>query len=59
MFCGVLGGLARYFAFDPTWLRIVYALGTFFTALIPGIIVYAMLTLIIPGDVSSKEHVPE
>lgn len=54
MVCGVLGGLARYFGFDPTWLRIVYALGTFFTALIPGIIVYGMLALIIPGDDSSK-----
>ena len=48
------GGLARYFAFDPTWLRIVYALGTFFTALIPGIIVYGILALIIPGDVPEK-----
>jgi phage shock protein PspC (stress-responsive transcriptional regulator) len=56
MVCGVLGGLARYFAFDPTWLRIVYALGTFFTAIIPGIIVYGMLALIIPGDALAKEQ---
>jgi phage shock protein PspC (stress-responsive transcriptional regulator) len=54
MVCGVLGGLARYFAFDSTWLRIAYALGTFFTAIIPGIIVYALLALIIPGDVPAK-----
>jgi phage shock protein PspC (stress-responsive transcriptional regulator) len=56
MVCGVLGGLARYFAFDSAWLRIVYALGTFFTAVVPGIIVYAMLALIIPGDVPTKEQ---
>lgn len=54
MICGVLAGLARYFGFDPTWLRIVYALGTFFTAFIPGIIVYGMLALIIPGEASPK-----
>ncbi len=53
---GVLGGLARYFGFDSTWLRIIYALGTFFTAVVPGIIVYAILALIIPGDVPAKEQ---
>jgi phage shock protein PspC (stress-responsive transcriptional regulator) len=51
---GVLGGLGRFFSVDPTWLRIAYALGTFFTAIIPGIIVYAMLAAIIPGDVPAK-----
>src|SRR5262249_45362148 len=54
MVCGVLGGMARYFGLDPTWLRIAYALGTFFTALLPGIIVYGMLALIIPGEGSGK-----
>ena len=54
MIYGVLGGLARYFGFDSTWLRIVYALGTFFTAVVPGIIVYAILALIIPGDAPAK-----
>jgi phage shock protein PspC (stress-responsive transcriptional regulator) len=50
MICGVMGGLARYFAFESTWLRIVFALGTFFTAFIPGIIAYGMLALIIPAE---------
>ncbi len=47
---GVLSGLGRFFGVDPTWLRIAYALGTIFTAIIPGIAVYAILALIIPGD---------
>jgi phage shock protein PspC (stress-responsive transcriptional regulator) len=51
---GVLGGLGRFFGIDPTLLRIAYALGTFFTAAIPGIIVYGMLALIIPSDVPAK-----
>jgi phage shock protein PspC (stress-responsive transcriptional regulator) len=54
MVCGVLGGVARHLDFDPTWLRIGYALGTFFTAVIPGIVVYGILALIIPGDVPMK-----
>jgi len=56
---GVFAGLGRFFGFDPTWLRIVYAVGTFFTAIIPGVIIYGMLALIIPGDVHLKDHVVE
>jgi phage shock protein PspC (stress-responsive transcriptional regulator) len=54
MALGVLSGLGRFFAIDPTWLRIAFALGTFFTAIIPGVLVYGMLAMIIPGDVPVK-----
>jgi phage shock protein PspC (stress-responsive transcriptional regulator) len=54
MVFGVLGGLGRYLGIDPTWLRIAFALGTFFTAVIPGIAVYGMLALIIPSDAPVK-----
>lgn len=47
---GVCGGLASYFGLDPTLVRIVYALVCFFTAIVPGIIVYIILTIIIPKD---------
>jgi phage shock protein PspC (stress-responsive transcriptional regulator) len=50
MAAGVLSGLGHFFGVDPTWLRIGYALGTIFTAIIPGIAVYAILALVIPGD---------
>jgi phage shock protein PspC (stress-responsive transcriptional regulator) len=50
MAAGVLSGLGHFFGVDPTWLRIAYALGTIFTAIIPGIAVYAILALIIPGN---------
>jgi phage shock protein C len=56
MALGVLAGLGRFFGIDPTWLRIAYALGTFFTAIIPGVIIYGMLALIIPSDVHVKDH---
>jgi phage shock protein PspC (stress-responsive transcriptional regulator) len=56
MAAGVLSGLGRFFGVDPTWLRIAYALATIFTAVVPGIAVYAILTLIMPGDQSDDAH---
>jgi phage shock protein PspC (stress-responsive transcriptional regulator) len=53
---GVLGGLGHFFGIDPTWLRIVYALGTVFTGILPGVIVYAILAVIIPSDEPVKDH---
>jgi phage shock protein C len=50
MAAGVLSGLGHFFGVDPTWLRIGFALGTIFTAIIPGIAIYVTLALIIPGD---------
>ena len=50
MAAGVLSGLGHFFGVDPTWLRIAYAVATIFTAIIPGIAVYAILALVIPGD---------
>jgi phage shock protein C len=54
MASGVLSGLGRFLGIDATVLRVAYALGTLFTAVIPGIIIYVMLALIIPGDVPLK-----
>jgi phage shock protein PspC (stress-responsive transcriptional regulator) len=51
---GVLSGLGRFFGIDPTWLRLAFALGTFFTAFIPGLVVYGILAFIIPRDVPVK-----
>jgi phage shock protein PspC (stress-responsive transcriptional regulator) len=59
MALGVFSGLGHYFGIDPTWLRIAYALGTFFTAIIPGVLIYGMLAAIIPGDVPVKGQAVE
>ena len=45
---GVCGGIAEYFDVDPTIVRVLYAVLTFFTAF-SGIIRYPILWLIIPG----------
>jgi phage shock protein PspC (stress-responsive transcriptional regulator) len=54
MAAGVLSGLGHFFGVDPTWLRIAFAVGTIFTAIIPGIAVYAILAVVIPGDASAS-----
>jgi phage shock protein PspC (stress-responsive transcriptional regulator) len=50
MIAGVCGGLARYLGIDPTLVRVAYALITFFTAFVPGLIVYLILALVIPSE---------
>lgn len=47
MIGGVCAGIADYFGWDITLVRIVYVLATFFTAFSGGI-VYLLLWLIMP-----------
>lgn len=47
MIAGVCGGLAEYFGWDPTLLRIVYIVATIFTAF-AGIIIYVILWIVMP-----------
>ncbi|MCE2616751.1 PspC domain-containing protein [Phocaeicola oris] len=49
MIGGVCGGIAEYFGWDSTLIRIVWALATIFTAFAGGI-VYLVLLLIMPKD---------
>lgn len=44
---GVCAGLAEYFDFDPTLVRVGYILLTLFTAF-SGILVYIILCIIMP-----------
>ncbi len=47
---GICGGLARLVGVDPTLIRVVYVLATVFTAIIPGVMIYAILAFVIPSD---------
>ena len=47
MIAGVCSGIAEYFGWDPTLLRIVYVLATFFTAF-AGVIIYVILWIVMP-----------
>ena len=48
MIAGVIGGLADYFSLDPTTLRVVYVIGSIFSAAFPGILVYLLLWIVMP-----------
>lgn len=45
---GVIGGIGEYFDVDPVMLRLAWLLVLIFTAIIPGILVYLIATLIVP-----------
>jgi phage shock protein C len=48
MIAGVVGGVAEYFGFDPTLLRVIYVVGSIVSAAFPGVIVYVLLWALIP-----------
>ena len=50
MIAGVCGGLANYMAVDPTIVRLIFALATFFTVIFPGILIYLVMWIIIPKE---------
>ena len=47
MIAGVCAGLAEYFGFDTTLVRVAYALLTVFTAF-SGLIVYLIFMIVMP-----------
>ncbi len=46
---GVCAGLAEYFDVDVTLVRVVYVVASFFTGIVPGVVLYAILALVIPS----------
>lgn len=55
MIAGVCAGIAEYFGWDSTLLRIVYVLATFFTAF-AGVIIYIILWIIMPAKMPSDGY---
>ena len=50
MIAGVLGGLARYFGFDPTLARVLYVILSVVSVAFPGILVYIILWIVMPEE---------
>ena len=48
MIAGVCGGIAERFGFDPTIVRVVYAIVSVMSAAFPGILVYIILWVVVP-----------
>jgi phage shock protein C len=45
---GVCGGIADYFGWNPTLVRILYVVGSVLSVGFPGAIVYLILWLVMP-----------
>jgi phage shock protein C len=50
MIAGVCGGIAESLDMDPTAVRVIYVLVSFFSIAFPGIIVYIILMFVMPPD---------
>ena len=47
---GVCSGFADYFDQDPTLVRVLYVVATFFTGVLPGIVLYVILAFVVPAE---------
>ena len=50
MLAGVCGGLAEHLGWSPFRLRVVWVLGTLFSAAFPGIFLYLALWYLMPKE---------
>ena len=50
MIAGVLGGFASYLRIEPSLTRIAYVGITVLTGFVPGVVLYLVMTLIIPPE---------
>ena len=48
MVCGVCGGIGKYFNIDPTLIRLVWVLASFFGG--GGLLAYIIAAIIIPEE---------
>ncbi len=48
MIAGVCGGIAEWFGWDPTIVRVGYVVLSIFSAAFPGILVYLILWAVMP-----------
>ena len=47
---GVLGGVAEYFGFDITLVRLLFVLAAIFSAAFPGLLIYIIMWVVMPVD---------
>jgi phage shock protein C len=49
MIAGVCGGIAEWLGWDPTLVRVLYVVISIVSVAFPGIVVYLILWLVMPG----------
>ena len=47
---GVCGGLADWLGWSPTWVRVLYVVGSVLSVAFPGILVYIILWIVMPNE---------
>jgi phage shock protein C len=50
MIAGVLSGIGEYLNVDASIIRVAYVVLTFFTGIVPGLIIYLPMVIIIPVE---------
>lgn len=50
MLAGICGGIADYMVVDPTIVRLIFALATFFTVVFPGLLIYLIMWIVVPKE---------
>ena len=48
MIAGVMGGIAEYAGWSPTWVRILFVVISSLSAAVPGVLIYIILWIIMP-----------
>ncbi|WP_296194909.1 MULTISPECIES: PspC domain-containing protein [unclassified Psychrobacter] len=48
MIAGVMGGIAEYVGWSPTWVRLLFVIVSTMSAAVPGILIYIVLWIIMP-----------
>ena len=52
MIGGVCAGLAHWLGWDPTLVRVAYVLTSILSAAFPGLLVYIILWIVMPEDLT-------
>ena len=49
MIAGVMGGIAEYLGWSPTWVRLLFVIVSCLSAAVPGILIYIVLWVVMPN----------
>ena len=56
MIAGVMGGIAEYVGWSPTWVRLLFVIVSTMSAAVPGILIYIILWIILPKENNQSYH---
>lgn len=51
---GVMGGVAEYLGWSPTWTRVLFVIVSSLSVAVPGILIYIILWIVMPKATSQS-----